>query len=105
MKVAIKHRIKGFVQEELAPLLDLLDRIVKSINDNPYVEYEDVQIETKTIEFAVVCSKLNKTPTAYHIIKKDSAVDVYTSGPEKWKNNLLYLKATVDSAMITVRIT
>lgn len=104
MKVQIKHRIKGFVKEELSPLLDLLDRIVKSVNDNPYTEYEDVTVLTPTNEFAVTCKTLNKTPTTYMVIKKDKACDVYTSSPEKWSNNLLYLRADVVNANITIRV-
>src|SRR3990167_755504 len=104
MKVQIKHRIKGFVKEELSPLLDLLDRIVKSINDNPYTEYEDVTVLTPTNEFAVTCKTLNKVPVSYIIVKKDKACDVYTSSPDKWNNNILYLRSSVVNATITIRV-
>ena len=107
MKIAIRHRIKGFIQEELASLLDTLDRIVKAINDNPYTDYEDTVIVTPSIgtEFVVTLSKLNKTPTGYHIIKKDKACDVYESSTYKWSKNLMYVKATAVSATLTMRIT
>lgn len=104
MKVQIKHRIKAFIKEELSPLLDLLDRMVKAINDNPYTEYEDVTILTPSNEFAVTCKTLNKTPTSYMIIKKDKACDVYTSSPANWTNNILYLRADVINATITIRV-
>ena len=105
MKVAIRHRIKGFIQEELASLLDLLDRIVKAVNDNPYVEYEDVDAVTSTSEFVVTLKTLNKTPSYYTIIKKAAAVDVYASSPESWTRNVAKFDATVDGVKITLRVT
>ena len=105
MKVAIRHRIKGFIQEELASLLDLLDRIVKAVNDNPYVEYEDVDAVTSTSEFVVTLKTLNKTPSYYTIIKKAAAVDVYDSSPESWTRNVAKFDATVDGVKITLRVT
>ena len=105
MKVAIRHRIKGFIQEELASLLDLLDRIVKAVNDNPYVEYEDVDAVTSTSEFVVTLKTLNKTPSYYTIIKKAAAVDIYTSSPETWTRNVAKFDATVDGVKVTLRVT
>ena len=105
MKVAIRHRIKGFIQEELASLLDLLDRLVKAVNDNPLSEYEDVDAVTSTSEFVVTLKTLNKTPSYYTIIKKAAAVDVYTSSPETWTRNVTKFKATIADVKITLRIT
>jgi hypothetical protein len=104
MKVAIKYRIKAFIQEELSSLLELLDRIVKSINDNPYTEYEDIEIKTSTSEFAVICKTLNKIPTGYTIIRKEFSCDIYTSSPEKWRKNLMFLIAS-QSVNVIIRVT
>ena len=105
MKVAIRHRIKGFIQGELASLLDLLDRIVNAVNDNPLSEYEDVDAVTSTSEFVVTLKTLNKTPSYYTIIKKAAAVDIYTSSPETWTRNVAKFDATVDGVKVTLRVT
>ena len=108
MKIAIKHKIKGFVQEELAPLLELLDKIHDAINSNPYVEYEDITIQTPSginTEFAVTLKNLDRKPVKFELVWKDKACDVYASSTTKWSKNLLYLKATVSSAIIVVRVT
>ena len=108
MKIAIKHRIKGFVQEELAPLLDLLDKIRDAINNNAYVEYEDVTIQTpagQNAEFAVTLKNLDRKPMKFELVWKDKACDIYASSTTKWSKNLLYLKATIGSAIIVVRVT
>jgi len=105
VKVAIRHRIKGFIQGELASLLDLLDRIVNAVNDNPLSEYEDVDAVTSTSEFVVTLKTLNKTPSYYTIIKKAAAVDIYTSSPETWTRNVAKFDATVDGVKVTLRVT
>jgi len=54
-------------------------------------------------EFLVEAESFDRTPGGYQIAKKDRAVDVYT-GDTAWSTNKLYLKATVASAVITVRM-
>ena len=73
---------------------------------NAFEYWEDVTVTTPAsanTEFEVRCVNLNRTPVYYLIIKKDKAVDVYSSSTVPI-NNRLFLKATVASATITVRV-
>ncbi len=115
LKVSIKARLTSFAQGELHKLLDLLDRIVAAVNHlvdvankNPYLEgYEDITITTPAApdeEFSVTLATLGKKPSAYHVIRRDKAGHVYDARPEAWAVNKLFLKCSVVSATITLRV-
>lgn len=73
---------------------------------NAFEYWEKVTVTTPSsanTEFTVTCTSLNRIPSAYFVIKKDKAVDVYTS-TTTWTKNNLYLKATVGTAVITILV-
>ena len=88
-------------------LLDILEEHRRRLEEENGFEYwEDVDVTchaTPGTEFPVEANNFARTPTGYLVIKKDRAVDVYT-GATAWSVNKLYLKASVASAVITVRI-
>jgi len=87
--------------------LDVLSEFNRQLfTENAFQYWMDVRVTTHATantEFRVVADGLGRTPTGYLIIKKDKAVDVYT-GATSWTTDKLYLKATVSSAIITVRV-
>ena len=95
-------------KEVNAPIhLDIHEEIRRGLEENNAFEYwEDVQLVTPATpgeEFAVKASFLNKTPNGYLVIKKSAAVDVY-DGDTISARNLIYLKASIASVTITVRV-
>lgn len=54
-------------------------------------------------EFAVPHG-LNRLPNGVVVIRKDRAVDVYDSSSGSWDETIIYLKATVASAQIRLRL-
>ena len=88
-------------------LLDMLESFRRALEEENGFEYwEDVVVTTPSsanTEFAVYCTKLNKVPRYYLVIKKSAAVDVY-SGSTNAINNRIFLKASVANVVITVRV-
>jgi len=73
---------------------------------NAYRHWADVNIVTPSTansEFTVSVSGFNRTPIGYEVIKQDKAVNVY-NGSTTWAKDTLYLKASVATASITVRV-
>ena len=54
-------------------------------------------------EFAVPHG-LGRLPNAYTVVRKDRAVDIYDSSSGSWNDTIIYLKATVASAQVRLRI-
>lgn len=85
--------------------LDIHEQLRNKLESGNLLEYwEVVEVTTPSganTEFTVTCTKLNRIPSYYFILKKDKAVDIYDSGTVPIKNKL-YLKATVASATISI---
>jgi len=100
-------KITGLNADNLVRFLDILEEHRQGLEEfNAFRHWEDVVVTTPSgvdTEFTVTCLKLNRTPIGYFIVKKDKAVDVYI-GASTWIKNKLYLKASVATAIITVRV-
>lgn len=103
-------KLRSFSEEELPRLQALLDQILDGINDNPFHQSEDLTVTVPAAAnttFAVTLKTLGKTPTGYVVIAKDRACDVYTApatSSSQWVRNRLYLRSSVGSAVITLRV-
>jgi hypothetical protein len=87
--------------------LEIHDELRRQLEElNAFEYWEDVVVTTPSsinTDFLVETLYLKRTPSYYLIMKKDKAVDVYT-GDVTWGENKLWLKATVATATITVRV-
>jgi len=52
----------------------------------------------------IVRHELGRVPIGVQLMRKDRAVDVYDSRPDAWTANSIFLKATVASAVITLKL-
>jgi hypothetical protein len=86
-------------------LLDVLEEHKRVIEGNPYSEFEDIiaTFGSSDTELRIDLVKLNRTPVAYMIVKTDRAVNIYDGDTSNAKN-ILHLKATVASAVVTLRV-
>lgn len=86
---------------------DIHREVERVIEGNPYSEYEDIEVTITAgvnTEQRVNLVKLNRVPASYVVVKKDRACDIYSGTTTNVKNQL-YIKSTVNSAVITLRVT
>jgi len=73
---------------------------------NAFRHWADIRMTTPSTantEFGVEITGFNRTPTGYVVIRKDKAADIY-DGTTAWAENTLYLKCSVASATVTIRV-
>lgn len=92
-------------------LTGVLRTLFTALRQNPYTHFEDIEVTTPptaNATFAVRLKNLGSVPTGYVVIQKNKAGDLYTAplgSGTAWSRDVLYLRCSVDSMTLTLRVT
>lgn len=64
--------LTSFAPSELPRLVRQFEQLIRGVNENPYVEFEDVTITTPVVpntDFAVTLKSLRAVPSTYQLVR------------------------------------